>query len=85
MMTVKEKVYKVIGELSQEECFDNKSSLRDDLGIDSLGMVTMLIELEDTLGIYFDPYDMDPTELITVNDVITMVKRYINEDSEETC
>jgi acyl carrier protein len=48
-------------------------------------MVTMLIELEDTLGIYFDPYDMDPTELITVNDVITMVKRYINEDSEETC
>ena len=74
-MTVKEKVNKVIGELSQEECFDNKSSLRDDLGIDSLGSVTMLIDLEDTLGIYFDPYDMDPTELITVNDVITMNKK----------
>ena len=33
--------------------------LREDLGLDSLAMVDLMVAVEDTLGIYFDPIQMD--------------------------
>ena len=34
-------------------------SLREDLGLDSLAMVDLMVAIEDTLGVYFDPVQMD--------------------------
>ena len=33
--------------------------LREDLGLDSLAMVDLMVAIEDTLDVYFDPVQMD--------------------------
>jgi acyl carrier protein len=33
--------------------------LREDLGLDSLAMVDLMVAIEDTMGVYFDPIQMD--------------------------
>ena len=33
--------------------------LREDLGLDSLAMVDLMVAVEDTLDVYFDPIQMD--------------------------
>lgn len=53
-----------------------ENELRRDLGIDSLGMVTLLLDLEDTFGFELKESDMNPYELITVADVVRLVERY---------
>lgn len=55
--------------------------LRRDLGIDSLGMVSLLLDLEDTFGFVLEESDMNPFDLITVADVIHLVERYTEGDS----
>ncbi len=50
--------------------------LQNDLALDSLMMVTLLIELEDEFDIEFDEADMNPFDLITVEDVVRLVEKY---------
>ena len=47
------------------------------LGIDSLKIVELMLALEDAFGIEFDSSDLNPTELITVNDLIDLVNRSV--------
>lgn len=56
--------------------------MQDDIGLDSLGLVTLLIELEDAFSITLDESDMNPFELLTVMDVIDMVNEYIEASDE---
>ena len=44
--------------------------------LDSLSMVTLLIEIEEQFGIELDEKDMNPFELTDVQSVIDMVKKY---------
>ncbi len=52
------------------------SELRVDLGLDSLQMVYLLIALEDIFEIELEEADIDPALLVTVEDVISLTKKY---------
>lgn len=74
-MNTEEKVKGIISELCGEEKIENDMSLQGDLSLDSLLMVTLLIEIEEKFEITLDEYDMNPFELTTVQSVIDLVKK----------
>ena len=81
-MNVEEKIREIIFELSGETVEDVSDALERDLMLDSLSMVTLLIEIEEMFEIELDEKDMNPFELITVEDVVKMVEKYIGDENE---
>lgn len=81
-MNIEERVKGILFELSGEENIDNEAMLQDDLLLDSLSMVTLLIEIEDAFEIQLDDSDMNPFDLNMVQDVIDMVSRYCGDKNE---
>lgn len=75
-MNVKEKVKNILVRLSGENNIENDMTLQGDLCLDSLLMVTLLIEIEETFNIQLDEADMNPLELTTVKSVIDLVSKY---------
>ena len=75
-MAVDEKVKTILSELSGQRVIENDFSLQNDLALDSLSMVTLLIEIENVFEIQLDEADMNPFDLETVDDIIALVKRY---------
>ena len=71
------KVKEIIKELSGETEINLYDRLSDDIGLDSLAMVTLLIEVEEKFNILLDETDMNPTLLSSVNDVVEMVRKYV--------
>ena len=72
----------ILSELSGEETVENDATLQGDLALDSLAMVTMLIEIEDVFGIQLDESDMNPFDLNTVQSVIDLVNKYCGDENE---
>lgn len=60
-----------LAKAAHKETVDEAMNLRD-LGIDSLDIVELLLELEDEFGIHFD--DMDMSNLVTVKDLLDAVR-----------
>ena len=81
-MDVQERVFNIILELSGVENISLESSLQGEIYLDSLSMVTLLIMLEDGFNIVLDESDMNPFDLLTVNDVIALVKKYVGDEDE---
>ena len=81
-MNIEETVKGILTELSGEELIKNTFRLQEDLGLDSLMMVTMLVEIEDIFGIELDETDMNPFELRTLQNVIDMVSKYYGDKNE---
>ena len=52
-------------------------SLSEDLGLDSLSLVTMMVLLEDAFHIVFLTADLDPFALNTVGDIENLLSKYI--------
>ena len=77
-MNIKNEVIRIITELSGEKSFSNEATLQGALLLDSLRMVTLLIEIENAFDIELDESDMNPLNLVTVQDVIDMVKTYLD-------
>lgn len=79
-----EKVIVLLKELSGKEEIKESDRLQDDIGLDSLGMVTLLVEIEDTFLIELDESDMNPYDLSYVSDVIKLVEKYseVNHEKE---
>lgn len=75
-MNTTEKVNELLKELSGKEDINNTDNLQNDIGLDSLGLVTMLLMIEDTFNIQLRESDMNPFDLITVADVVALVDRY---------
>ena len=75
-MEIRKTAEEVIRQICGAEDICGQSLLKEDLGMDSLGMVTMLVLLEDAFGIEFDESDMDPFEIETVEDVFALVEKY---------
>lgn len=75
-MEAQERVFDIIRELSGTENVELNASLQDDISLDSLGMVTLLIMIEDEFKIELDEADMNPFDLVTVSDVVALVKKY---------
>ncbi len=73
---MKDTVYEILRELSGLSSIDANDSLQEDLGLDSLCMVTLLIQLEDALHIELDETDMNPMDLIRVCDVEALANKY---------
>ena len=80
-MNIVEKVKGILCQLSGEEIVENSSLLQEDLALDSLSMVTMLVEIEDIFDIELDESDMNPFDLSTVQNVIDMVIRYVGDEN----
>ena len=80
---IKETVFKVLSEISGTEVNAEEPELTSDLGLDSMNMVTLLIELEDAFHITLDESDMNPFELICVGDVIKLAKKYMLKEGEK--
>lgn len=81
-MNIETKVKEILCELSGEETIENTDHLQGDLALDSLMMVTMLVEIEETFEIELDEADMNPFDLGTVQNVIDMVAKYYGEENE---
>ena len=79
-MNIDKKVKNIIFELSGQETIDSDAALQGDLALDSLSMVTMLIEIEDAFEIELDESDLNPFELNTVQNVVDMVNRYCGDE-----
>ena len=81
-MELRQTAIDAIRQICGAEDIRDKSLLKEDLGIDSLGMVTLLVLLEDAFSIEFDESDMDPFDIQTVEDVFTLMQKYVDDDCE---
>lgn len=75
-METKTTIYNILEALSGQTITTNDTSLQQDLGLDSLQLVTLLLDLEESFGIELNESDMNPFELQTVTDVINLINRY---------
>ena len=82
-MNTREEVNKILKLLSGKEAIDENDNLQENIALDSLGMVTLLVAIEERFDIKLDESDMNPFDLITVSDVTNLVKKYINGDIDE--
>ena len=82
-MNIEERVKDILVELSGDEVIDNDAMLQGDLALDSLLMVTLLLEIEEVFSIELDESDMNPYDLTTVQNVIDMVAKYCSGDDNE--
>ena len=81
-MNIEQRVKEILSELSGEASVENNARLQSDIALDSLMMVTLLVEIEDAFGIELDESDMNPFDLSTVQSVIDMVSKYFGDKNE---
>ena len=81
---IKKQVIEIVEELSLMTIQDTDVTLTGDLSMDSLRMVMLLVTLEDSFEIELDESDMNPFSLITVQDVIDLVMKYVFPTKEAT-
>ena len=74
------KVVEILEDLCLTSIEDTSKTLVGDLAMDSLRMVMLLVTIEDSFDIELDESDMNPFDLITVNDVINLVKKYVADE-----
>ena len=81
---IEKQVIEIVEELSLMTIQDADVTLTGDLSMDSLRMVMLLVTLEDTFEIELDESDMNPFSLITVQNVIDLVMKYVSPTKEAT-
>ncbi len=59
------------------ESANRADRIKEDCGLDSLSLVSVIVGLEEELGGEFDDADLDPAELITVENLITLTEKYL--------
>lgn len=78
-LDVAERTLSMLMDFSSLEQISRDDSLAEDLGLDSLSMVSLLVLIEEEFGFELRESDMNPTELQTAGDVIRLVQRYTQE------
>lgn len=62
------------------KCFCNEITpelkLKEDLGLDSLNLVELMVEIEEKFDIEIEESDLDPAELQTVSRLYDLVEKY---------
>ncbi|MCI8388388.1 MAG: acyl carrier protein [Clostridiales bacterium] len=53
-----------------------EDKLKDDLGIDSLKLVELIINLEECFDITIEENDLNPQNINTVGDIVNLASRY---------
>ena len=74
---IEAKTIEILKELCGVESVFSSDKLQEDLGLDSLGLVSMLLLIEEGFGITLDESDMNPFDLITVRDICILLERYV--------
>lgn len=77
-----EKISEILCELSGIKDIKPEDDLKEDLALDSLSMVTLLLEIEETFEIELDESDMNPFDLNTVEDAVKLVEKYRDDENE---
>jgi len=77
LVQLKELLAAKLSYINQEE-ISEKTLLREDLGIDSLRLVDVILDIEEHFNKAFDESTLDPGSLLTVGNLVTMI-----EDSPE--
>ena len=71
----------LVNEILKEKSFCDditaELKLNEDLGLDSLNMVELMVELEECFNIEIDESDLDPAALQTVEQVYALVAKYV--------
>ena len=73
---IKERVFELLEGMTAMEEISVYDELAGDLGLDSLGLVTLLVAVEDTFQIELDESDLDPFSLQTVDDIVRLAEKY---------
>ena len=73
---MKEQIDAILKAITFLERIDPTQKLKEDLGIDSLSMVEMIVELEEKFDIEINESDLNPDELRTVEQIYELVGRY---------
>ena len=81
-MYPKDRVIELLKSMSGLENIGENDRLQVDIALDSLEMVLLLVELEDTLGVELDESDMTPFDLSTVADLVRLAERYCGGSNE---
>ena len=82
-MEIFDKVCVILSELSGIETICLEHELQSNLGLDSLQMVTLLMMLEENFQITLDESDMNPFDLVNVWQVVDLVEKYADGESNE--
>ncbi len=78
-MSITNRVLIILKKLSGLDDILIEDNLQNDLGLDSITMVTLLLEIEEEFRITLDESDMNPFDLTTVADVVVLVEKYVGE------
>ena len=81
-MGIREKIVEILAGISLKDEIEASDVLTADLALDSLGLVVLLVQIEDAFTIELKEEDMNPYDLITVEDVIAMIGKYVGDDHE---
>lgn len=81
-MEIFEKISEILCELSGIKEIKPEDNLKEDLALDSLSMVTLLLEIEEIFEIELDESDMNPFDLNTVEDAVKLVEKYRGDENE---
>lgn len=74
---MEQEIMKILAAMSLlDEGEITENDMLTDIGIDSLKIVEVIMEIEDHFNITFDDSDLDPEALATVKNVIDLVKKY---------
>lgn len=72
-------ILRLTGNTGMDPSEIDASDMLTSLGVDSLGLVELVVELEGELGILFDDAELDPNRLLCVQDVADIARRHIGE------
>lgn len=68
-------------DIDSDRSLYNVSDVEDSLGLDSLDAVEIATELEETFDVVL-PTEINPTEVLTVNQVVKLLGRLLDEQRE---
>lgn len=77
-----QKICEILKSIIPLDNFFPEMSLKDDLGIDSLALVNVLVQLEETFDITIDISDLSLEKLKTIGNLYTLVEKYISNKEE---
>lgn len=84
-MCIEKNVVDILFDLSGKEKIELSDRIKEDLSLDSLGMVNLLLKIEESFNIELDESDMNPFELDTVEKVIILAQKYVGDNYEKDC
>ena len=76
-------IKETLSDISGVDEISMSDELQNDIGLDSLGLVTLLIELEEGFGIELDESDLNPFNLVTVFDITELIEKYLEVSDEK--